>query len=226
MFRRHDGRRQIVEDGSQPYGNDDTLNLQIEKDIMKVATDEVVFDILRGRGGQMTSLEAWLVFKREVLSNILIREASKDLAIDCACSITFLTEHIGDAALVWRGYMEYFWTVTLSKDLPFQVVDDTSNGGLKLITKGEVTVEYLAVMGFLCPISDDEFTWLVTAKYYSTFKGSGTKRGILYGPLSLMNHSCCANWFFPNPRNCKNKYDRLERERCGYGPSLNPTNMK
>jgi hypothetical protein len=164
----------------------------------------VVLHILRSRGSFSSSLEAWFVFKSEILEKVSVRHAPKEVAVLCAC-VRFVHS---DEAAVMRKYIEYYWDITLGPDLSVGVDDDVIRGGLRLISKENKVhiVEDLNVMGFLFSVTDEEFALLEEAKYPSLFNGGSNKRGILYGPLSLMNHSCLGDWVFSNPtvRNNKN----------------------
>lgn len=177
--------------------------------------DDVVIGILARRNkNTVTSLEAWLIFKKEILNISTRRRLSKERAVESACESHFLLgrNNTSAACAVWKIYFDYFWDITLSPDLPFQVHNDALRGGLRIIGKGDTDVEALLIMGFLFAVNVEEYSSLVSARYFSIFQGSGEKRGILYGPLALMNHCCVADWFFPNPRKWKNRYDRLEIE--------------
>lgn len=175
-------------------------------------SDDVVIDILHKRDGGVTSLEAWLIFKKLILDNRIIRKSSKEFAIQSAISSIQISVGLTSDISVWRGYFNFFWNVTLDDNLPFVVDDDESYGGLKLKSKGDVTIEHLNIQGFLFPVTDEEYARLVEVKYYSIFEGDGVKSGILYGPLSLINHSCSADWFFPNPTKTTRKYNVLEKD--------------
>lgn len=177
----------------------------------------MLIDILNARGLNPTSLEAWLVFKEKVLSVYSVRKLPKSMAVELAFNSGRILDHlfIGEGADKWRRYIEYFWDVTLSPSLPFRVEDDEEHGGLKLVGNCDTVVEDIDIMGFFFPVSDAEYTLLVQARYFSLFKTSREKLGVLFGPLSLVNHSCSSRWFFPDPcRRKKKDKDILEDYLC------------
>lgn len=53
------------------------------------------------------------------------------------------------------------------------------------------------VFGAIASVEDDDFDALVGAKYPSLYQ-TGRTSGILFGPLSLVNHSCGAKYRFSN----------------------------
>ena len=170
--------------------------------IMATGSNHVVFEILYSRENRvLTSLETWLVFKEKVLSDRSMRESTKDIAVACACSSYRPNGNlpIEEDVKRFRSYIDYFWDITLCFSLPFRVEADDSHGGLKIVGRRNVKVEYLIIMGFFFVVSESEYALLVEAKYFSLFKSYKKKLGILFGPLSLMNHKCKHIMFLPDP---------------------------
>ena len=87
---------------------------------VSMESPNVVLDILRNRGSFSSSLEAWFIFKSEILDKVSIRRSPKEVAVLCACvPLTHSNE-----AVVMRKYIEYFWDITLGPNLSVGVDDD------------------------------------------------------------------------------------------------------
>ena len=74
--------------------------------------------------------------------------------------------------------------------------------GLELRTRNQ-PLDSLAnppkeLYGLVAQVSEEDFDALVEAKYPSLYETGGSVMGILFGPLSLVNHSCAAKFRFSN----------------------------
>lgn len=72
-----------------------------------------------------------------------------------------------------------------------------SDRGLGLHARKAVDQLPKELFGLVAQVDEDDFDALVEAKYPSLYE-TGQMTGILFGPLSLVNHSCAASIRFSN----------------------------
>ena len=99
-------------------------------------------------------------------------------------------------SVLWRYYL-----ALLSPDSPIRIgVSAQPSSGLGLFARRELDTAHLPkeVFGAVASLDDEDFDLLVDAGYPSLFGTGGSVNGILFGPLSLCNHSCSAPFRFSN----------------------------
>lgn len=116
----------------------------------------------------------------------------------------------------WENLLRYYWSICLDPTLPFVIVDD-EYGGLEIRAKRTVPLQSLGIKGFLFVLSEKEFQLAVDSHFSSLFDGSRsingcTGKGILFGPMSLLNHSCNSLIRFPMHKTVS--FPLCKRNKC------------
>ena len=147
-----------------------------------------------------------------------------------ACCATHL--HGGTAA---RRIGAICWIATCSKVLyvyhksllavkvPW-TVQRAANKRLGIFAKSDfrwTVADSKALFGIVCGISENDFAELRERKYPSLFSSQNTGSGILFGPASLVNHSCGApaSWSAPLKRGVPELFEGFAALRLKMPPS-------
>jgi hypothetical protein len=191
---------------------------------MDITTDDIqhqsvaysLYDILKNvakmKGFKCSfslSFKMWAIFYTHVLmipkNRVMQRDECEKLFMqrardnkgkkESACTLSFK-----------RGYFRLFWEECLSPKLPFKVVDTAV--GLGIYIKKRVTFNELSrvLKGTILFFGVEQFEFLRESGISNLYQDCGdvnTARepfcGFMYGPLSLVNHTCETNIQFGLP---------------------------
>jgi len=93
---------------------------------------------------------------------------------------------------LWKYYLSLLHPVKA----PLKVANDPHHG-LGLYARKPLDQVPKDLFGLVANVDEEDFAALVDAKYPSLYE-TGHVMGILFGPLSLVNHSCAASFRFSN----------------------------
>jgi hypothetical protein len=91
-----------------------------------------------------------------------------------------------------------YYQVIVHPSAPIRCINDPAKGGLQLVARRDLSFQELnaGLYGFVTEeIGEADFETLMKEHYPSLFDGNR----ILFGPLSLINHSCTSDFRFTNP---------------------------
>jgi hypothetical protein len=97
------------------------------------------------------------------------------------------------------GVLFRYCLALLSPDSPIQIKVSAGGRGLGLFARTKLSVRSLpkVLFGAVASLDAEDFDTLVEAGYPSLY-GTSTVNGLLFGPLSLCNHSCSSPFRFSN----------------------------
>jgi hypothetical protein len=97
------------------------------------------------------------------------------------------------------GVLFRYYLALLSPDSPIRIGASAGGRGLGLFARTKLSVRSLpkVLFGAVASLDAEDFDTLVEAGYPSLY-GTSTVDGLLFGPLSLCNHSCSSPLRFSN----------------------------
>jgi hypothetical protein len=154
----------------------------------------------------------WAIFYTNVLmvpgNRALDRESCEKLFMECARDKKGTKGFKKSSATpsLKRGCFQIFWDECLSPDLPFEIID--TDAGLGIFVKRVIRWDHLSAVlnGHIIFFGPEQFLSLRKlgiSNLYQDCDNVLTARepfcGVMYGPLSLVNHRCNALFQFGKP---------------------------
>jgi len=201
--------------------------------------NEALIGLLRRKSHSIPlGVRYWTFYKKSLLENDAVREkfTNKDLTFD---EFKTRAKRLLRNSPARRNRHTKNWRNTLDRDLlkvlyvyhksllaanvPW-TVQRAANQGLGIFAKRAfrwTTGDSKALFGIVCGISEDDFTELRERKYPSLFSSRNTGSGILFGPASLVNHSCSAqaSWSAPCKRGVPELFEGFNALRLKMPPN-------